>query len=45
VDDLADVGQVDAHSEGGGRDDDLDAVGGEVLLRLPPGRLRQPAVV
>ena len=45
VDDLPDVGQVDAHPEGGGGDDDLDPAGGEVLLGPAPGRLREPAVV
>ena len=32
MDDLADVGEVDAHAERRGRDDDLEAAGGEFVV-------------
>src|SRR5258708_16293730 len=32
VDHLADVGEVDAHAEGRGGDDDLETAGGELLV-------------
>ena len=45
VDDLADVGEVDAHAECGGGGDDLEAAGGELLVYLLPLIAVQRAVV
>ena len=45
VDHEADVGLVDAHAEGDRRDDHLDVVTQESLLRVPPDVRRQARVI